>query len=267
MTRYIGAIDQGTTSSRFIVFDRAGDDDRQRAARAPADLSAARLGRARSAGDLRDNTVAVIAEALREADLTPRDLAAIGITNQRETTLLWDRATGAAGAQRAGLAGHARRCAGRGICARRRAGSVPRADRLPLASYFSATEAALAARQRAGRAPPRRGRRPGVRHHRYLAAVAPDRRAPHRRHQRQPHATDGPGDAATGTTRCLPRSAFRARCCRGSCRPPRCMPRRARRWTACRSPASSATSRRRCSARRASNRARRRTPTAPAASC
>ena len=40
------------------------------------------------------NTQSVIAEALRSADLTHRDLAAIGITNQRETTLLWDRATG-----------------------------------------------------------------------------------------------------------------------------------------------------------------------------
>ena len=40
------------------------------------------------------NTQTVIAEALRSADLTHRDLAAVGITNQRETTLLWDRATG-----------------------------------------------------------------------------------------------------------------------------------------------------------------------------
>ncbi len=36
----------------------------------------------------------MVEQALREADLSPRDLAAVGITNQRETTLLWDRATG-----------------------------------------------------------------------------------------------------------------------------------------------------------------------------
>jgi glycerol kinase len=44
--------------------------------------------------EIRDNTMAVIGQALRSAGLTPRDLAAVGITNQRETTLVWDRATG-----------------------------------------------------------------------------------------------------------------------------------------------------------------------------
>ncbi len=93
MTRYVGAIDQGTTSSRFIVFDRAGN----------AVASAQREHRQiypqpgwveHSPVELRDNTFAVIEQALREAGLSPRDLAAVGITNQRETTLLWDRATG-----------------------------------------------------------------------------------------------------------------------------------------------------------------------------
>jgi len=93
MTRYIGAIDQGTTSSRFIVYDRAGH----------AVASAQREHRQiyprpgwveHDPIELRDNTFAVIEQALREADLSPRDLAAVGITNQRETTLLWDRATG-----------------------------------------------------------------------------------------------------------------------------------------------------------------------------
>jgi len=93
MTRYVGAIDQGTTSSRFIVFDRAGN----------AVASAQREHRQiypqpgwveHDPLEIRDNTLAVIEQALREADLSPRDLAAVGITNQRETTLLWDRATG-----------------------------------------------------------------------------------------------------------------------------------------------------------------------------
>jgi glycerol kinase len=93
MTRYVGAIDQGTTSSRFIVFDRAGN----------AVASAQREHRQiyphpgwveHDPIELRDNTLAVIEQALREAGLAPRDLAAVGITNQRETTLLWDRATG-----------------------------------------------------------------------------------------------------------------------------------------------------------------------------
>jgi glycerol kinase len=92
MTRYVGAIDQGTTSSRFIVFDRSGN----------AVAAAQREHRQiyprpgwveHDPVELRDNTFAVIEQALREADLSPRDLAAVGITNQRETTLLWDRAT------------------------------------------------------------------------------------------------------------------------------------------------------------------------------
>ena len=51
MARYVGAVDQGTTSTRFMVFDRGGQRDRPAPARAPADPAAARLGRARSARD------------------------------------------------------------------------------------------------------------------------------------------------------------------------------------------------------------------------
>jgi len=93
VTRFIGAIDQGTTSSRFIVFDRAGNTvamaqrEHRQILPQPGWVEHDPL-------EIRDNTWAVITEALREAGLTPRDLAAVGITNQRETTLLWDRATG-----------------------------------------------------------------------------------------------------------------------------------------------------------------------------
>ena len=94
MTRYIGAIDQGTTSTRFIVFDRAG-----------AVVAAAQREHRQifpqpgwvehDAAEIWTNTRAVIAQALRDADLSAGDLAAVGITNQRETTLLWDRSSGA----------------------------------------------------------------------------------------------------------------------------------------------------------------------------
>ena len=93
MTRFIGAIDQGTTSTRFIVFDRAGGTiaSAQREHRQifpePGWVEHDPL-------EIRDNTAAVIAEALGGAGLTARDLAAVGVTNQRETTVLWDRATG-----------------------------------------------------------------------------------------------------------------------------------------------------------------------------
>ena len=93
MTRFIGAIDQGTTSTRFIVFDRTGEA-----------ITSAQIEHAQiypqpgwvehDPLEIWRNTQKVMGEALRGAGLTHRDLAAIGITNQRETTLLWDRATG-----------------------------------------------------------------------------------------------------------------------------------------------------------------------------
>jgi glycerol kinase len=93
MTRYIGAIDQGTTSSRFIVFDRAGETiataqmEHQQIYPQPGWVEHDPL-------EIWRNTRTVIAQALGSAHLTPRDIAAVGITNQRETTLLWDRITG-----------------------------------------------------------------------------------------------------------------------------------------------------------------------------
>ena len=94
MTQFIGSIDQGTTSSRFIIFDRQGDivasDQREHEQIYPkagwVEHNPAEIWR---------NTQHVIAAALRKANLKPGDIASIGITNQRETTLLWDRKTGA----------------------------------------------------------------------------------------------------------------------------------------------------------------------------
>jgi len=94
MTRYVGAIDQGTTSSRFIVFDRAGATVAM-AQREHRQIYPQPGWVEHDPMEILANTRAVIAEALRGADLTARDLAAIGITNQRETTVLWERATGA----------------------------------------------------------------------------------------------------------------------------------------------------------------------------
>ncbi|MEA2755587.1 MAG: glycerol kinase, partial [Aliidongia sp.] len=93
MTGYIGAIDQGTTSTRFIVFDR---DGRQRAVaqREHRQIYPCPGWVEHDALEIWANTQSVIAEALSGAGLVPGDLAAIGITNQRETTVLWDRRTG-----------------------------------------------------------------------------------------------------------------------------------------------------------------------------
>jgi glycerol kinase len=94
MPAYVGAIDQGTTSTRFIIFDRSGSSIAQ--AQREHEQIYPRPGYVEhDASEIWRNTRLVIAQALSSAGLGPRDLAAVGITNQRETTLLWDRHTGA----------------------------------------------------------------------------------------------------------------------------------------------------------------------------
>jgi glycerol kinase len=93
MGSYLGAIDQGTTSTRFIVFDRSGRivscEQREHAQIYP------RPGWVEhDAEEIWRRTQEVIASALEQRALTASDLAAVGITNQRETTVLWDRRTG-----------------------------------------------------------------------------------------------------------------------------------------------------------------------------
>ncbi|MBY6241085.1 glycerol kinase GlpK [Methylosinus sp. Sm6] len=93
MGGYVGAVDQGTTSTRFIVFDRRGEivalDQREHAQICP------RPGWVEhDALEIWRNTQATIDGALAKAHLSPSDLACVGLTNQRETTLLWDRRTG-----------------------------------------------------------------------------------------------------------------------------------------------------------------------------
>jgi len=91
--RHVLAIDQGTTSSRAIVFD-----DRQRIAglgqREHPQSYPAPGWVEHDATQIWSTQAATIAEALARAGIRARDLTAIGITNQRETTLVWDRRTG-----------------------------------------------------------------------------------------------------------------------------------------------------------------------------
>lgn len=93
MTKYVGAIDQGTTSSRFIIFDRVGAivavDQKEHEQIMP------RPGWVEhDAEEIWRNAHYVIGGALAKAGLTPSDLAAVGITNQRETSVVWNRRTG-----------------------------------------------------------------------------------------------------------------------------------------------------------------------------
>ena len=92
MQRYILALDQGTTSSRAILFGRDGSVGGH--AQQPFRQYYPQPGWVEhDPNEIWESERAVAAQALRESGLG-RAVAAIGITNQRETTILWDRATG-----------------------------------------------------------------------------------------------------------------------------------------------------------------------------
>jgi glycerol kinase len=93
MARYIGAIDQGTTSTRFIVFDRGGNIITL-AQKEHAQVFPKPGWVEHDPMEIWQNTQEVAGAALARAGLGAGDLAAVGITNQRETTILWDRHTG-----------------------------------------------------------------------------------------------------------------------------------------------------------------------------
>ncbi len=93
MTDYIGAIDQGTTSTRFIIFDKQGhiisigQKEHGQICKQPGFVE-------HDPRQVWENTKWVIQQALNSKNITADDLAGIGITNQRETVLAWDKKTG-----------------------------------------------------------------------------------------------------------------------------------------------------------------------------
>ncbi|HEY7386973.1 MAG TPA: glycerol kinase GlpK [Bryobacteraceae bacterium] len=93
MADFIGALDQGTTSTRFLIFDRSGkpvacaQKEHKQIYPQPGWVE-------HDPEEIWSRTQQVISEAMAQLHLKPRDLAAIGITNQRETAVIWDRASG-----------------------------------------------------------------------------------------------------------------------------------------------------------------------------
>jgi len=91
--QYIMAIDQGTTSSRALIFDKAGRivgrNQKEFTQYFPNSGWVEHDGH-----EIWSSVLAVISGALAESDIHPSEIAAIGITNQRETTLIWDKETG-----------------------------------------------------------------------------------------------------------------------------------------------------------------------------
>jgi glycerol kinase len=93
MADYVGAVDQGTTSTRFMVFDHAGNEVARH--QLEHDQIMPRAGWVEHDPiEIWERTRSVLQSGMTRAGLQPTDLAALGITNQRETTLVWNRRTG-----------------------------------------------------------------------------------------------------------------------------------------------------------------------------
>jgi len=137
--KYILALDQGTTSSRAIVFDHSGSIVSVAQKEFPQIFP--RPGWVEhDPRDIWSTQAGVAAEALTKANAQARDVAAIGITNQRETTIVWDRATGEPICN--AIVWQDRRTAS--ICDRLKARKLDRLIRrktgLVIDAYFSATK-------------------------------------------------------------------------------------------------------------------------------
>ncbi len=93
MAKYVGAIDQGTTSTRFMIFDHSGkvvsidQKEHEQIFPKPGWVE-------HDAQEIWQRTQEVIKGALQKGHVDPKEIAAIGVTNQRETTLVWEKATG-----------------------------------------------------------------------------------------------------------------------------------------------------------------------------
>lgn len=93
MAKYVGAIDQGTTSTRFMIFDHSGNVVASHQLEHEQIFPQAGWVE-HDAEEIIRRTQQVMDEAMKKANATADDLAAIGITNQRETTVVWDKKTG-----------------------------------------------------------------------------------------------------------------------------------------------------------------------------
>ena len=93
MADFVGAVDQGTTSTRFMIFDHSGNEvgrhqlEHEQLLPKPGWVE-------HDPVEIWDRTQSVIKATLDASNLAASDLAALGITNQRETTVVWDRTTG-----------------------------------------------------------------------------------------------------------------------------------------------------------------------------
>jgi len=90
---FVGAVDQGTTSTRFMIFDHGGNEVARHQLEHEQILPQAGWVE-HNPVEILDRTTTVVRTAMQNANLQASDLAALGITNQRETAVVWDRRTG-----------------------------------------------------------------------------------------------------------------------------------------------------------------------------
>src|ERR1700704_1928508 len=93
MTDYVGAVDQGTTSSRFMIFDHSGNEVTKHQLEHEQILPQAGWVE-HNPVEIWERTSSVLQTALVKTGLSASDLVALGLTNQRETTVVWDKRTG-----------------------------------------------------------------------------------------------------------------------------------------------------------------------------
>ncbi len=202
MADYVGAIDQGTTSTRFMIFDHAGkvvavdQKEHEQIFPKPGWVEHDPL-------EIMERTHEVIAGALKKAGISGNDLAAVGVTNQRETTIVWERSSGKPIHNALVWQDTRTDQICNELVGRRRPGPVPRGDGSSDRDLLLGAEDPVDPGQRRGSAGAGRGRRAAVRQHRHLGDLEhhrrPRRRRPrHRRDERQPHDADGPADPRLG---------------------------------------------------------------------
>ena len=202
MAKYSMALDQGTTSSRAMVFNHEGrvvavsQKEHEQIYPKPGWVEHDPM-------EVWARCQEVLDEAMETAGAARDDIAALGITNQRETAVVWDRNTGEPvmnaivwqDTRTDKLVDELSADGGQDRF-RSKVG-------LPLATYFSGPKVRWILDNVARRAREGGGRRPGVRQHGHLVHLEPDRRrqrwsAHHRRDKRQPHDADGPEHAELG---------------------------------------------------------------------
>ena len=217
----IVALDQGTTSSRTVIFDAHGIPISQQN-RTYTQIFPQPGWVEHDPSEILMSQLSTLRQALASAQMRAQDVSVLGITNQRETVIVWDRETGRPIYN--AIVWQCRRTAGRyEAAARGWPGADDRGkDRIAAGCLFFRQQAAMDLGSCAGRAADGQGRPPVMRHGGYLAFMEFDRRqnARHRPYQRlEDHAVQpaypclGPGAAgiySESRRKCCPRSSLPA---------------------------------------------------------